>query len=61
MEQKEIVNEHLRNNSSSDTEDDVRTRRRMHELQAEHDENGGNKQMQAGDQADRDTDQANSR
>lgn len=38
-EQTEIVNEHLRQNSSADTTEEVRQRKRMAELQAERDKN----------------------
>lgn len=38
-EQTEIVNEHLRQNASADTADEIRRRKRMAELQAERDKN----------------------
>ncbi len=36
MDRKETVNEHLKNNSTSDTEDEIRMRRRMAEQEKQH-------------------------
>lgn len=38
-EQTEIVNEHLRQNATADTTDEIRRRKRTAELQAERDKN----------------------